>query len=241
MTPHTPARPTFLQRLSALSACLSLALPLPAAALPAFAPFPAPQSLSADMWFSAPQPEALLLVQQSGCGARCASPTGTNDGPGSPLNGGLTPDRTEKIVKLLVAVNKTCGPDYVERRYRIDCLHWALWQVAQDLPQTGDYAPVREALMAASRNLAAIVQANLDSSAAPIQPNIGGKPLAAQLPPTYAVRPEKEARAIRQAARVLDETATVLLRSAENSQRRKIPYQEIAAALGSTKVLLRSA
>jgi hypothetical protein len=39
---------------------------------------------------------------------------------------------------------------------------------------------------------------------------------------------------------VIDEASTQLLRSAENSERRYAHYQQISAAVDSTKTLLRS-
>ena len=47
-------------------------------------------------------------------------------------------------------------------------------------------------------------------------------------------------KALAQATAVIDEAATQLLRSAENSERRYAHYQQISAAVDSTKVLLRS-
>ena len=239
MTNRIPEHPLPAARLSALCACLALALPLAAMALPiqvALPPASAPAAPS--------QPDSLILAQQ-GCGSDCGGPplggTPTVGGGSTPTNTGISTTQTGKIVRSLATVSKTCSPEFVERRYRIDCLRWALRQIAQDLPQTGDYAPVREALAKASRDLGAIVQTYADPNAPQIRPSLGGKPLAAQLPPISAVRAQDQDRALRAAEQVLDEAVTVLLRSAENSQRRKIPYQEIAAALGSTKVLLRSA
>ena len=47
-------------------------------------------------------------------------------------------------------------------------------------------------------------------------------------------------KAMAKANAVVEEAATQLLRSAENSERRYAHYQQISAAVDSTKTLLRS-
>ena len=61
------------------------------------------------------------------------------------------------------------------------------------------------------------------------------------LGPLAAIRPAELPRVMAEAAAIVDDTSTILLRSTENSERRQIAYQEIAVAIDSTKVLLRSA
>ena len=46
---------------------------------------------------------------------------------------------------------------------------------------------------------------------------------------------------MQQAQRVVQQAETKLLRSSENSEKRFQHYQQVATAVGSTKVLLRSA
>jgi hypothetical protein len=220
-----PARP--FRRASVLLAAAGLLLP-PAPVVARMGPAPPPA-------FAAPAPDALILVQQS-CGKDCPdSGNGTTGG-----SSGISTGRTRNITTAIAQVSQTCSPEWVERRYLVDCLRWELRRIAQSLPQTGDYAPVRKALAKASSDLDAIVRRYADPSAPPIQPNVGGKPLAPQLPPLIGVRPEDEDRAIREAERVIEEAQTVLLRSAAESERRMVAYRDIATALDSTKVLLRS-
>jgi hypothetical protein len=55
-----------------------------------------------------------------------------------------------------------------------------------------------------------------------------------------AIKREAVPEAMAKAQNVIDEAATQLLRSSENSERRYAHYQQISVAVDSTKVLLRS-
>jgi hypothetical protein len=187
-------------------------------------------------------PERLYAIQnRPGSGvAGSQAPNSKNDYNRKGKYYFLNDSDTDKITKVLAGALKTCGPDALERRYRIDCVRYYFWQMSRELPDTGEYLPVKQALAKAATELEAIVKRNRDPSAAPVRPRLKGGSLAPRLPPIHAIRPEAEARAMREAQAVIEETATVLLRSTENSQRRMIHFQQIAAAVGSTKVLLRS-
>jgi hypothetical protein len=146
---------------------------------------------------------------------------------------------TESITAQIEAVRLTC--DRVNQNYRIHCLVLELKQVADSIPERGEFAPVRTALLDATRGLQAVTDSYEDPSAPRIRARVGGLPAAPQTPPITAIRPDAVARAAAEAEAALDEAVTVLLRSAENSARRQAAFQPIAQALGSTKVLLRSA
>lgn len=152
----------------------------------------------------------------------------------------FNPRDTGRIDQALRGALATCGPSQLELRYRIDCIRFYFMQLAHELPETGDYAPLQQALAEGAAKLDAIVRRDLDPGAPALRPRVGGRPAAPRTAPIRAVSPAAEARAAREAAAVIEETATILLRSAENSQRRMAHFQQIAAAIGSTKVLLRS-
>lgn len=250
MTRRDPAR---FARCLAVLAAVGLAAAAPVSAL---APDTMPDPASA--WLRLPAGGApadpwanLILVQQScgNCGSQSPGQSGPSGPSGPSANGGnrdnaaflpFTPANTDGLVIALKRAIGSCDGRYVDSPYRIDCLHWALRKVARDLPRTGDFAPIRTALLSASDQLSAIVQANLDPGLPPVQPRLEGGTVTAQFPPLRAVRPDRIARANRQARQVLDQTVTVLLRSASESERRRAPYQDVAAVLGSAKVLLRS-
>ncbi len=194
-----------------------------------------------------PGADQLVLVQ--GCGTSCGQPptpqpiqpfpSGAGDGYTPPA--GISPQATAAILKEIGAVNTTCGSDlYVPKRYRVDCMRQALWQLYRTLPKTGDYAPVARAVRQAALDLDAIVARYGDPSAPVIYPPMKGKPLAPRLPATIAIREKDERRAMRAATAAIERAETMLLRSAVNAETRREPFQQIAAALDDTTILLRS-
>lgn len=155
--------------------------------------------------------------------------------PGENLNSGVT----KGIVKILQGANKTCDRT-IELRYRIDCLRLYYLKVATNLPDTGDYLPVKEAMLDAAAKLDAIVTKYEDESAPVLRPREGHKPAAKRLP---KVRPVKEAfaeAAAVEAAMVVEETELIILRSGGDPARRTQHYTEIAAAVEENLVILRS-
>ncbi|WP_264214511.1 hypothetical protein [Leisingera thetidis] len=103
------------------------------------------------------------------------------------------------------------------------------------------HAPVRKVLRQASRDLRQIALENRD----PAKPRAKLRTIdntQKSNRPLIAVAPERQAIAAAQAFAVLEQAQTQLLRSAETSPTRSIVrYQRIAAAINSSKVLLRSA
>lgn len=155
--------------------------------------------------------------------------------PGQSLNSGVT----KGIVKILQGADKTCG-SRIELRYRIDCLRLYYLKVAANLPDSGDYLPIKKAMLDAAEKLDAIVTKYEDESAPVIRPRENHKPAAKRLP---AVRPVKEAfaeAAAAEAARVVEETELIIIRSGGDPARRTQHYTEVAAAVEENLVILRS-
>jgi hypothetical protein len=156
--------------------------------------------------------------------------------PGQSLNSGVT----KGIVKILQGADKTCG-SRIELRYRIDCLRLYYLKVAANLPATGDYLPIKQAMLDAADKLDAIVTKYEDENAPVIRPREGHKSAAKRLPP---VRPVKEAFATAaavEAAMVVEETELIIIRSGGDPARRTQHYTEVAAAVEDNLLILRSA
>lgn len=157
--------------------------------------------------------------------------------PGPNLNSGAT----KIIVKLLQGATETCGSQLIELRYRIDCLRVYYLKVAESLPDSGDYLPIKKAMEDAAAKLDAIVTANLDPTAPVIRPREKHKSGAKRLP---AIRPVKaafaEAAAV-EAAAVVEETELIIIRSGGDPARRTQHYTDVAAAVEENLVILRSA
>jgi hypothetical protein len=168
-------------------------------------------------------------------------PVYTGGGPvsgatGDAINSGLT----KEIVKILEGANKTCERE-IDLRYRIDCLRIYYQRVADRLPDTGDYLPVKQAMLDAAAKLDAIVEANLDDRAPPIRPREGHRPSSKRLPAIRAVKEDMAEIAAAQAAEVVRETELIIIRSGGDPARRTQAYTDVAAAVEENLVILRSA
>lgn len=144
---------------------------------------------------------------------------------------------TSSIVSQISISSAACQA--VGTAYRTDCLAKELQALVKKLPVRGEYAAAREALAKASADLASLSRQNRDNSQPRLQITVQSDSETVRRP-VAAVKPEIAAATNAKALAILDETTTVLLRSAEGSSDVAIHYQRIAQALNSSKVLLRS-
>ncbi|MFY0312246.1 hypothetical protein ACFMBG_20390, partial [Leisingera sp. D0M16] len=144
----------------------------------------------------------------------------------------------DELVDRVSGFRDLCG---IVGPYLIDCLAERFEALEKDLAGLPGHEPLRKILKETARDLRQIARENRD----PSRPRGKARSLNSaerSHRPIVAVAPERQATAKAQALAVLEEAQTKLLRSAENSPTRSIvPYQRIAAALNSSKVLLRSA
>ena len=178
----------------------------------------------------------------TGGGGTTTTTTGggpSRGGSGGGGTGASTPSDlvTQSIVKNFGAVRGECAR--YDPVYCIDCVRQRLRDIARRIPQGPAYAEARQIINRAVDRLGVIQAANLDH-AEPRQRSFGNARLK-ETKNYSAVKRQNLERAMEQARQVIDEAATQLLRAAENSGKRASHYQKIAAAVGSTKVLLRSA
>lgn len=117
----------------------------------------------------------------------------------------------------------------IAAEYRASCSAEAFRSAAKAATRS-DYASARSELNNTARSLDQLVSQNADKSAPPLK--VKGK--------TYrAVKKSAVAKVNNDAVKVIAETETKLLRSASSGDR-KVHYQQIAQAVGSTKVIFRS-
>lgn len=147
---------------------------------------------------------------------------------------------TKSIVKILQGADKTCNAR-IDLRYRIDCLRLYYLKVATNLPDTGDYLPIKQAMLDAAGKLDAIVTKYEDEMAPPLRLREGHKPMAKRLPPVRAVKEGFADEAAAEAAAVVKETELIIIRSGGDPARRTQAYTEVAAAVEDNLVILRSA
>jgi hypothetical protein len=147
---------------------------------------------------------------------------------------------TKGIVKILQGADKTCDPR-IDLRYRIDCLRLYYLKVAANLPESGDYLPIRKAMLDAAAKLDAIVTKYEDDMAPPLRLREGHKAMAKRLPPVRAVKEAFAETAAAEAAAVVKETELIIIRSGGDPARRTQAYTDVAAAVEDNLVILRSA
>lgn len=143
---------------------------------------------------------------------------------------------TSSIVRNINGARAECAT--YDPVYRIDCLRQRLADIAQRIPAGPAYSEARQIISRASSKLGRI-QSGITDAKVPRQRS-RANPRLKQTKTYAAVKREKLSKAMEQARQVIDEASTQLLRAAENSEKRASHYQQIAAALDSTKVLLRS-
>lgn len=155
--------------------------------------------------------------------------------PGTPKDAvGVTPAATAALVAMLADGTKQCQR-LKDPTLNLDCLSYEYWLAAQNLSWKSGYGSARVALLRAADQLHALAQDNAAPGMPPVRATLGGKPTQRKL--THVkMTPQVAAKA----AAIVEETKLVLLRSSEGSEQRRTAYVQVAAIVGSTKVLLRS-
>ncbi|WP_291729484.1 hypothetical protein [Leisingera sp. F5] len=123
---------------------------------------------------------------------------------------------------------------------QVDCLSERLEAAADGIPQGTDYDEVRDVLQDTSVRLKRLARQNSDPGRSRVSVTSSANPAERTTRPLTPVRPSAQAAVNREAARIFEDAGTVLLRSAESAQERQAQYAQIAAAIDSNKVLLRS-
>lgn len=180
---------------------------------------------------------ALSLWQPMGAFGQTTGPS-SHDRSGSAVDTVASTSDTAAIVRNIDSVRNECGR--YDPVYRIDCLRQGLNNVAKRIPAGGDYARARSLIQRASGKLNGIVRQHADSSAPKIESEPGANRRFPAKRRYTAVKKTELKVAMQKANAVIDELRTELLRSSENSEKRLQHYQQVATAIGSTKVLLRS-
>ena len=111
----------------------------------------------------------------------------------------------------------------------------------RDRPDSGDYLPIKTAMLDAAGKLDAIVTKYEDDMAPPLRLREGHKPMAKRLPPVRAVKEGFADEAAAEAAAVVKETELIIIRSGGDPARRTQAYTDVAAAVEDNLVILRSA
>jgi len=145
---------------------------------------------------------------------------------------------TDRIVQDLQSIRRECRK--YDEVYRIDCLRQGIDMTIARMADRPENREAKRILRRASRQLAGIVATYEDRSAPKLEVPRNANPRFKSRRTYRAVKRSTLPTAMAKANAVVQEAATQLLRSAENSERRYAHYQQISAAVDSTKTLLRS-
>lgn len=149
-------------------------------------------------------------------------------------------DPTDAVIADFGDAIGFCGAIGAEE-YVIDCLSERLDVIASQLPDTGEFAEMRTAIADASAQLGAIAAAN-ESPVLPsgIARSTGAEPVVTTRP-LRPVATETLTASLQAADAIVAQAEVVLLRSATNSENRSLDFQRVAAVMGTSRSLLRSA
>ena len=125
--------------------------------------------------------------------------------------------------------------------YTVDCLSERLSFIAGKLPETGDFAEMRGVIANASQQLGAIAGQNPSTNLPSRVLSSGGATPITTTRPLRAVATETLAANLAAADAIIAQAEVTLLRSTSNSEERSLSYQQVAAVVGRSRVLLRSA
>lgn len=129
----------------------------------------------------------------------------------------------------------------IDSAYVVDCLAERLGAIADQVQEEGDYAAFNEVLKDTSRQLETLARSNRDRALRRGRATTGGENPITTTRPLTPVDVQKTAEINRQGRAILESAETVLLRSPGNSPESRSQYRQLAQAVGSTTVLLRSA
>ncbi len=193
-----------------------------------------PLSASGTGSIAPPPPPVTIELTTRGVDAFSTTTLGEPTGPAPGLEV-ISTETTRQIIDEVNAGVAFCK-QLVHPEYMVDCLSDRLQSVADGLSAVGEYSEVRRALEDAAQKLHALALANSGNLPQAVHRSSG----RSSSRPLTAVSDATLARVNGQAAAIINSTELVLLRSSENSERRRVAFEQISQVVDSTKVLLRS-
>ena len=144
---------------------------------------------------------------------------------------------TSVVVGGLAAAKEFCAG--LGEAYRVDCLAERFSVLSASIPKNSDYGEVRQVLRSASNRMASLARKNRSRDLPRGRATSPGFSETTTRPLTPVNR-AATVEVNRKAQAILAQTETLLLRSAGESRSKTLHYTQIASAIGSNKVLLRS-
>ncbi|WP_225029467.1 hypothetical protein [Xinfangfangia pollutisoli] len=158
--------------------------------------------------------------------------------PGSGTTGGDSATAARIVADINLARDYCGWLD--QKEYVVDCLSDELNRVADAIPGGGEYAPAKAALKKAAQDLSSLVAANQSATLRPGIARVTNSDIVhTSTRPLRAVETAKLDTVSAAAIGIIQETGTILLRSAATSDE-SADFTAISAAVNSNTILLRS-
>lgn len=140
------------------------------------------------------------------------------------------------VTRALRSSTLFCG-NLPGSEYTIDCLAYEYWEIQRQLPDVGEMAEVKKVLADTSKKLRALAKANQSTTKSPIRVTKQGQRFNRALVP---VQRQNLPKLSRDAATIINNGATLLIRASGDSNRKRAQYQQIARSMQTGAILLRS-
>ena len=171
----------------------------------------------------------------------CAAAPGHSQGytTGSSYEGTAPLSIDDVIRGFTDGAQQLCG-QVPDPAYTVDCVADYFDWLADRLPQDSDFGEAEGIIRDAARQLNRIARDNASSTQRPatLRLNNSTAPSSRSSRAVIPVAPDRQAIARAAAVNLVRETETQLLRAAERSDRRRVAYANIAAAVGNSSVIL---
>jgi len=179
-------------------------------------------------------PLPLILAQATGTGDNY----GKEDGEGSESGAGALSGSKAVILSLREASSfcaQMPGDEYV-----IDCLAYEYWEIQRRLPKYGELADAKKVLQKTSQELKQLAASNRSTKKPQIRATRRGPKPRQTTRNLVPVETSKLPALSQEAARIINNGATLLLRATGDSDRKRIQYQQIARSMQTGAIMLRS-
>lgn len=155
----------------------------------------------------------------------------------SPASGAPVIANTPRAVgQALERATKFCE-SLPATEYTIDCLAYEYWEIQKQLPDYGEMSDVKKVLAETSMNLRKLAADNPSPSKRPARVSQGSRTFNRALVP---VDRNKLPALKREAATIINNGATLLIRASGDSNRKRAQYQQIAKSMQTGAIMLRS-
>ena len=146
----------------------------------------------------------------------------------------ISPYNTKIIVDKFETLKKQC--ELIENSsYKLDCLSYIFWKMSKEIPQDSAYEDARIAFVYGASKFKDLAKKNVNFALEPLSVTNFSRQLNGSTNDKIKDKTVQE-----EIDNIFVEIDTMLLRSLDGSDSRKLAFQQIASIVASSKVLIRS-